>query len=257
MFGYVPGGYARVVETFASLLMTRGVTVRAGVPVETIEADADGGLRVTVVDGGVDAVVEHFDQVVVTSNPSIADRICVGLTDDERDRLRGVRYQGIVCASVVLRRPLSPYYLTYLFDDVPFTAVVEMTAFIDPDEVGGHTLVYLPKYVAPEDPLFDVSDADLREQFLGALINIYPGVSEADVLGFEVSRVRRVFPIPTLGYSTRLPRMTASVPGLHFVSSAQIVNGTLNVNETVQLAEQAARLLARAPRPAPRAEASA
>ena len=81
------------------------------------------------------------------------------------------------------------------------------------------------KYVAPDDPLFDVSDADLREQFLGALIKIHPGLSEADVLGFEVSRVRRVFPIPTLGYSTRLPRMTASVPGLHFVSSAQIVNG--------------------------------
>jgi len=162
-----------------------------------------------------------------------------------------------VCASVVLRRPLSPYYLTYLFDDVPFTAVVEMTAFVDPAEVGGNTLVYLPKYVAPDDPLFEVSDAELREQFLGALMKIYPELTESDVIGFEVSRVRRVFPIPTLGYSTRLPRMTASVPGLHFVSSAQIVNGTLNVNETAQLAEQAARLLARAPRAAPRAEASA
>ena len=264
MFGYVPGGYARVIERFVAVLAARGVTVRAGAPVERIEADPDGGLRsvldAAVLDAGGGAGVEHFDQVVVTSNPSIADRICVGLSEDERARLRGVRYQGIVCASVVLRRPLSPYYLTYLFDDVPFTAVVEMTAFVDPAEVGGHTLVYLPKYVAPDDPLFDVSDADLREQFLGALIKLYPGLTEADVLAFEVSRVRRVFPIPTLGYSTRLPRMTASVPGLHLVSSAQIVNGTLNVNETVQLAEQAARLLARAPRAeptAPRAEASA
>ena len=53
--------------------------------------------------------------------------------------------------------------------------------------------------------------------------------------------MRRVFPIPTLGYSRRVPPMTTSVPGLHLVSSAQIVNGTLNVNETVELAERAAR----------------
>jgi hypothetical protein len=57
----------------------------------------------------------------------------------------------------------------------------------------------------------------------------------------RISRVRRIFPIPTLGYSRRVPAFATSVPGLHLVSSAQIVNGTLNVNETVELAERAAR----------------
>ena len=38
--------------------------------------------------------------------------------------------------------------------------------------------------------------------------------------------------------------MRTSMPGLHVVSSAQIVNGTLNVNETVELAERAAREIA-------------
>jgi hypothetical protein len=39
------------------------------------------------------------------------------------------------------------------------------------------------------------------------------------------------------------------VPGLHLVNSAHIVNGTLNVNETVQLAEDAARGLTATPAP--------
>ena len=61
---------------------------------------------------------------------------------------------GVVCASLLLERPLAPYYLTYITDpDTPFTAVVEMTQFVDPAEMGGKTLVYLPKYVSPEDPL--------------------------------------------------------------------------------------------------------
>ena len=34
----------------------------------------------------------------------------------ERARLDGVRYQGIVCASLVLTQPLAPYYLTYITD---------------------------------------------------------------------------------------------------------------------------------------------
>ena len=54
-------------------------------------------------------------------------------------------------------------------------------------------------------------------------------------------------PLPTLGYSSRVPPQDTSVPGLHLVNSAHIVNGTLNVNETVQLAERAALRLAALP----------
>jgi peptidoglycan-N-acetylglucosamine deacetylase len=62
--------------------------------------------------------------------------------------------------------------------------------------------------------------------------------------------------VPTLGYSRRVPPRRTSVPGVELVTSAQIVNGTLNVNETVQLAERAAselvgagaRRVAKAPR---------
>jgi hypothetical protein len=52
-----------------------------------------------------------------------------------------------------------------------------------------------------------------------------------------------VLALSTLNYSERLPPMTTSIPGIHIINSAQICNGTLNVNETVQLAEKAARTL--------------
>ena len=45
--------------------------------------------------------------------------------------------------------------------------------------------------------------------------------------------------IPTLGYSQRLPAQTSSVPGLYIVNSAYITKGNLNVNETIQIAEDA------------------
>jgi protoporphyrinogen oxidase len=239
MFGYVPGGYARILDRFATVLRDQGIDVRCSATVEQIEK-RDGGLNVRV----TGSEPQVFDHVVVTSDTPTAERLCPNLTEAERARLRGISYQGIVCASLVLRSSLSDFYLTYLMDDLPFTAVVEMTALVDPKQLGGHALVFLPKYVGPDDPLFDVPDAEIEARFVAGLRRVHPSLESADVLGVKISRVRRVFPIPTLGYSRRVPAMMTSVPGLHLVSSAQIVNGTLNVNETVELAERAAETIA-------------
>jgi protoporphyrinogen oxidase len=240
MFGYVPGGYARILERFARVLADDGVEIRCSATVARVERDAHGaGLRVVLADG----VAPAFDRVVVTGDAPGVAALCPELGEAEREQLRAITYQGIVCASLVLRTSLSPYYLTYLFDDLPFTAVVEMSALVDRDQLGGHALVFLPRYVPPDDPLFEVPDVEIEATFLDGLRRIHPAVTRADVVGARVSRVRRVFPIPTLGYSRRVPAMRTSVPGLAVVSSAQIVNGTLNVNETVELAERAAREL--------------
>jgi protoporphyrinogen oxidase len=237
-FGYVPGGYARILERFAAALRDAGVEIRCSTAVTAVEPAPSGdGLHVHL-DGGPTL---GFDRVVVTGDAPTAARLCPTLPEAERDRLGSIPYQGIVCASFVLRSPLSPYYLTYLFDDLPFTAVVEMSALVDRAQLGGHALVFLPRYVAPDDPLFEVDDATVESSFLDGLTRVHPAVTAADVVGARVSRVRRVFPIPTVGYSRRVPPFRTSVPGLHVVSSAQIVNGTLNVNETVELAERAAR----------------
>ena len=239
MFGYVRGGYARVLERYREHLEGLGVEVETGCPADEITPFDDGGVRIRTADRD-----RIFDHAVVTAAPPIANRICRGLSEEERRLNDGIRYQGIVCASVLLRRPLADYYLTYLTNEwAPFTAVVEMTAFVNPREVGGNHLVYLPKYVPRDDPFFERTDDEIREVFLRALEKMYPAFRRDDVLAFRVSRVPYVFAISTLGYSGSLPPQKTSVPGLHLVSSAHIVNGTLNVNETVDLAERAAKQL--------------
>ena len=127
-------------------------------------------------------------------------------------------------------------------------------ALVDPSEFGGHTLVYLPKYVPPDDPLFEADDDEVRARFLPALRGMYPELVDDDVLAFRVSRVRNVFAISTLRYSEGVPPLHTSQPGIHLCGSAQIVNGTLNVDEAVALAERAARRLSigeRVERPQP------
>jgi protoporphyrinogen oxidase len=98
--------------------------------------------------------------------------------------------------------------------------------------------VYLPRYLVADDPFFSRSDAEVEEIFLAALERMYPDFRRSHVLRFQVSRVPQVLALSTLDYSDSVPPIRTSVPGLYVVNSAQIVNGTLNVNETIQLAER-------------------
>lgn len=240
-FGYVPGGYGRVLDQLGAAVADAGVDVHLGTAASRVRAVKEG-VEVTV-----DGRERQFDQVAVTIPAPVAARVCVGLNRDERSRLEGVTYQGIVCASVLLRRPLAGYYLTYITDpEVPFSAVVEMSALVDRQRYfDGHSLVYLPKYVRCDDPLLDAPESAIESTFLTALGRMYPSFDPGDVICFRISRVRYLLALSTLGYSDRLPPMTTSVRGVHIVNSAHIVNGTLNVNETMQLAETAAVRLAR------------
>jgi hypothetical protein len=70
---------------------------------------------------------------------------------------------------------------------------------------------------------------------------MYPAFRREHVKVFQVSRVREMLAISTLEYSTRLlPGTSTSLERVFIVNSAQIANGTLNVNETLGLAERQA-----------------
>jgi protoporphyrinogen oxidase len=231
-FGHVPGGYATVLGTLARALSAAGVDVRTQARVSAVSA-APNGVRVESDAFGA----ELFDRVLVTTAAPLTSRLCRDLSDGERERLEGVEYLGVICPSVLLRRPVTGAYITYITDPLPFTAVIEMTALVDPSELGGHTLVYLPRYTDPADPAFDTTDADLEAEFLAPFLRMY-GLDPADVISFSVARARYVMPVPTPGYPQRVPGVRTSVPGLFTLGSAQITVGTLNVEQTLQLLDE-------------------
>ena len=236
MFGYVSGGYARVLQRFAEKLQEEHVTLR----LQSTATQATTTIRKTVQLEFSDGHKAEHDHVVFTVPSNVASNVCPQLTEAEKQRLNGIQYQGIVCASVLLKQPLDRFYVTNITADwVPFTAVIEMSALVDRAEFGGHSLVYLPKYFAAGDPILNLPDEAIEARFITALCQMYPHLKRDDVLAFKISRVRNVFPLPTLAYSENVPAMETSLPSVFIVNSSHILNGTLNVNEGIKLAEQA------------------
>lgn len=239
VFGYVSGGYARVLSRFEEVLRADGVRIETGRPVEPLRVVASG---VEVLRAGRPPA--RYQYAVLTTPCPVAARLCPDLAPAERDRLLAVRYMGIACASLLLKRPLAGFYVTNLLDEgLPFTGVIEMSALTGTDPFGGRTLVYLPRYLSPEDPFLSAPDDEVRDSFLAGIARMFPDVRPGDVEAFRLSRVPYVMALPTLRYSERVPPVRTSLPGVFLVNSAQIVAGTLNVNETVALAERASREL--------------
>jgi protoporphyrinogen oxidase len=241
MFGYVRGGYATVLKKFGEHLREKGVEIRLNERVLTTERTENTEKIKLVSENSADSAssaVKYFDKVIITAPSNIAVQICPQLTETEKEKLTNIKYQGIVCASLLTKKSLSNFYVTNITDETPFTGIIEMSALVEKSEFGGNALVYLPKYVAPDDELFEKTDAEIEEIFLSALEKMYLHFKREDVVEFKISRVRQVFPLPTLNYSANVPGVKTSIDGVYILNSAQITNGTLNVNETIQLAER-------------------
>lgn len=237
-FGFVSGGYTRIVAALADRLRSAGVQVVTGAAVHAI-ARSGQGLAVGLLDRKIDC-----DAAVLTFASPRAVELCPELGPDERARHAQLRYQGVVCLSLLLRRPLGGAYLTYITDEtIPFTTVIEMSALTGTAACGGLHLVYLPKYVPSDDALLQADDGSIVTAFCAGLERLYPDFKAPDVVEFRVARASHVMALPTLDYSRHLPPMRTDVAGLSICNSAHIVNASLAVNETILLANRAATTL--------------
>ena len=237
--GYVRGGYHTVVNRLIAEIESMGGNIVTGTAVERVTG-SDGAVEVTTSKGSF-----VFQNVISTvPSPALA-KIAPQLSREYVNKLLQVKYLGVVCFVLVLKRALSPYYVTNLTDeDLPFTGIIEMTNLISREETAGLHLVYLPKYTAPGDPLFEATDDQIWQIFWKSLKRVFPDLSDSEIEARYLFRERFVQPLPVIDYSDLVPEMQTNVEGLLLANTTQIVNSTLNNNEMVKIAKRAVAAVA-------------
>ena len=237
--GYVRGGYRTVFTRLIERIEAMGGSLLTDVAVDQLRNNRDKS--VSVISG---TLAMDFDYLLSTIPSSALSKLTPELSPDYRGKLEKVQYMGMVCAVMVLRKKLTPYYCTNLTDDLPFTGIIEMTNLISLEETAGRHLVYLPKYTSPGDPLFDVPDEQVWQLFRGALQRVVPELADDDIERHFIFRERLVQPIPVLRYSDIVPPLQTNLGRLLVANTTQIVNSTLNNNEMVKIARKAAAWIA-------------
>jgi len=223
-----------VIEMFKQKLLSEGVIVRTNCAAREIKTSSGGKPSIDFGNGAP----QEFDEVIVTLPSSLAAKLCKELSGAEIDKLNNVEYLGVICLAVLLDKPISQFYITNITDTrFPFTGVIEMSALVDKKYLGGQSLVYLPKYVTSDDPLFNQPDEEIKTYFLDNFKKMYPWLTDDNIKFAGVARAKHVITVAKLNYSEVLPGIKTSMPGVSIINTSHIKDGTLNVNETVRVAE--------------------
>ncbi|MEP7143486.1 MAG: NAD(P)/FAD-dependent oxidoreductase [Ferruginibacter sp.] len=237
MFGYVAGGYKNVIGSFKQTLISEKVIIKTAHAAKEIKNSVNNKPQISFIHDTIEET-EEFDEVIVTVPSSIAAKLCTGLSIQEVAKLNNVEYLSVICVAVLLNKPISQFYVTNITDSwVPFTGVIEMSALVDKKYLGGNALVYLPKYVVADDPLFDQPDDEIKNYFISNFKKMYPWLTDDNIKFVGVARAKHVITVAKLGYSEALPGVKTSIPGVYIINTSHIKDGTLNVNETVRVAE--------------------
>ncbi len=237
--GHVVGGYITLLQEMARRIEAAGGQIHLNTPVQEIIIAGNAACGLRLQDQTVWA-----DAVAVTSQTPIFRRLIPAAPPDYLDFLGKTEYLGIVCPLLALDRPLTGYWTINITDDgIPFTGIIETTAYIDPRYVGGHHLVYLPKYTAPNSDWQQLADDDIKRIWLENLEKMFPDFNRDWIVDFVVNRSRFVEPLHPLNSARRLPEIKTPVENLFLATTAQIYPALTNGESVSRHARLASELI--------------
>ncbi|NLE45698.1 MAG: NAD(P)/FAD-dependent oxidoreductase [Chloroflexi bacterium] len=239
--GHVIGGYATLIDAMVDRINAAGGSIHLCSPVQEIliEQGRARGLR--------SSHDEHvFDAVVAALQAPVFRRMIPCAGEDYRDAIDSTEYLGVICPLMVLDRPLTGFWTLNITDDqIPFTGVIETTTYIDPGFVGGHHLIYLPKYTAPGSAWQQMSDEQITKTWLQNLQAMFPGFDQEWIHDFTVHRERHVEPLHWLNSSSLIPEFITPVDNLYLATTAQIYPALTNGESVTRHARQLAEIILR------------
>jgi squalene-associated FAD-dependent desaturase len=192
----------------ATLLAKLGGQVALSTKVSAIEPDSGGGFRIALAQGDpvtVDAVV------LAVPHEKAAPLIPAGaLPEQTVAGWAGLGASPIVNVHVIYDRPVM---------DLPFVAAIDSPVqwVFDRTKISamdrpGHQ--YLAISLSAADQFADTPVAELQEQFLPALAELFPAARDARVTEFFVTRERRATFRQTPGSGALRPKTATARPGL-------------------------------------------
>lgn len=236
-FGYFERGSQTVVAALQQRLAAQpNVAICTGSQARAIQVVDGQVVGVETVQGAYPA-----EMVLSTVPLPILDRLLPPGDDPYFEKLRRIRYIGVVCMMLVLKRPFSPYFWMNIHDEqISFNGIIEYTRLNQVYRRAGHNVVYIPFYVATDSPRYRCADEQLYREYLAALQRIKPTFKEADILEWRVFRTAHAQAVCTTNFLELVPAVRSPIKGLYVSDSAQFYPEDRSLSAAVRLGGRAA-----------------
>jgi len=176
----------------------------------------------------------------------IMPRLVPELPADYVENLTNKTYLAAVLIVLVLDRPLSRHYWTYVGDrSIPFLGIIEHTNFIPAENYGGGHIVYLTNYLARDSKMYAMTSEELYREYLPHLSRINSEFDESWVKEYHHHKVDAAQPIVTPGYAETIPDHRTPISGLYLANTTQIYPEDRGTNYSVRMGREVAALIDR------------
>jgi len=240
--GTYVGGFQAFADDFTAILTGMGGTLRLNTPVKSI-TPRDSGLRV---EAGQSA--QDFDQVLVTTAPTLLAKMAPDLPEGYLKGLLGLKSMGAVVLTLSLKHQVSEegYYWYNIPANAgyPFLAMVEHTNYVSPEHFGGEHILYCGDYLEADHEYFSLSQDEILERFIPAIQRINPRFERGWINKVWLHRTKYAQPVPFVNHSKNIPPIQTPIQGLYFASMSQVYPWDRGTNFAVEIGRKAARLIA-------------
>lgn len=235
--GYLRGSLQRLTDTLVDRLRSQGVRLHVNRKVVGMQVNGEGRKQIAFQDGSQIST----DQVVFTIPTKPLVPLFAPLASSYAQQLDSIEYLGAICSVLSLKQKLSDIYWTNITDSqCDFAGVIEQTNLVSADEYRGQNLVYLSKYLSQNDPLWQVSDAELLRRQLTQLEGIYHKPISSDLTKSWVFRTRVAAPLTDQGFSDRVPEFRSPIPNVFVASMCHLYPEERSVNNSIRIAAELA-----------------
>ena len=103
---------------------------------------------------------------------------------------------GVVVCILFIKKPLSKHYWTTVSDERhPFAAILQQNRLHAKSKF---EIVYLSRYCEVEDKLFSQNDSYIKKSWTRSLLEIYPHISNKDIIDYKIFRNKNAAPLPLM-----------------------------------------------------------
>jgi protoporphyrinogen oxidase len=241
--GSFEGGFQAFADQFAERLRQMDVKIHLNTHVGKIESET--GNRIAISNGSGER--ELFDQALATTSPGLLARLAPGLPDAYLQGLLSLKSMGAVVMIFSLKHQLSSegyyWYNIPKTAGFPFLSLVEHTNFLSPEHFGGDHILYIGDYLPQDHINFDLTQEQLRDQFMPHLKKFNPDFSSDWVKKTWLFRTKYAQPVPLVNHSKNIPAIRTPIPGLYYASMSQVYPWDRGTNFAVEIGRRAARMM--------------
>jgi len=236
--GYPIGSFAQLWEALGERLRSRGASVHTCAPVHKLTYQDGRVSGLTTAQGDFPA-----DRVIATVPTPVLQKIAPELPSSYVEKLKGTRYQAVMCLLLVLKHPMSHIYWMNISDrSIPFVAFIEQTNLIGPEHYAGRRVAYTSHYISPDEPLYRAPDDEVLKAYLPGLKKINPAFDQSWIEEWYLFREDAGQPVITRNYSSKIPPLATPIPGLFMANNTQVYPEDRGQNYSIRIGREVARL---------------